>query len=224
MIAKVGPVPGPVKRSYDATRRRAAAEQTRLGILAAARELFEESGYTGTSVQDVARRAGVSLDTVYASVGRKPQLLLAVHDMALAEGPMPLPVADRDYVRAVRAAPTLEGRITTYAAAMARILPRTVPILNALREAGATDPECAAQYTSLVERRAANMRLFAADLRSTGELRADLADDDVADLVWSLNSAEWFGLVTSRGRTPEEYAALLTDVLVRTLSAGGARP
>ena len=68
-------------------------------------------------------------------------------------------------------------------------------------------------------RRAANMRLFVADLRATGELRADLTDDDAADLVWSLNSPEWFGLVTSRGRSPEQYAALLADVLLRTLLA-----
>jgi AcrR family transcriptional regulator len=217
MIAKVGAVTGPVKRAYDASRRRAAAEQTRLRILAAARDLFTEAGYAATSVQDVAQRAGVSVDTVYASVGRKPQLLLAVHDMALAEGESPVPAEQRDYVRAVRAAVTLEDKITTYAEAMARVLPRTVPILDALREAGATDPGCAAQHEALVERRAANMRLLAADLRSTGEVRADLTDDEVADLVWTLNSPEWFGLVASRGRTPDQYAALLADVLVRTL-------
>ena len=211
------PVKGP--RSYDASRRRAAAERTRLGILAAARELFIEGGYASTSVQAVADRAGVSLDTVYASVGRKPQLLLAVHDMELAEGPVPVPAEQRDYVRAVREAPTAEAKIRTYAAAMARVLPRTVPIMTALREAGATEPACAAQHDEISERRAANMRLFVADLRGTGELRDDLTDDDAADLVWSLNSPEWFGLVTGRGRSPEEYAALLTDVLVRTLLA-----
>jgi AcrR family transcriptional regulator len=216
----------PVKRKYDGARRRAAAEATRLGILAAARDLFAESGYAATSMQAVADRAGVSLDTVYASVGRKPQLLLAIHDMALAEGPSPVPALQRDYVRAVREAPTAERKIRTYAAAMARVLPASVPIMNALREAGATEPDCAAQLEALSRRRAGNMRLFVDDLRATGQLRPELSDDDAADLVWSLNSPEWFGLVTSRGRTPEEYAELLADVLVRTLLArpgeGGA--
>jgi AcrR family transcriptional regulator len=210
-------VTGPVKRSYDASRRRAAAAQTRLGILSAARDLFEEAGYAGTSVQEVARRASVSVDTVYASVGRKPELLLAVHDMALAEGDAPVPTDQRAWVSAVRSAPTLVAKIETYTAALSRFLPRTVPIMNALREAGATEPACAALHRELSERRAGNMRLFAADLRSTGELRADLTDDDVADLVWMLNSPEMFGLVASRGRTPEQYAALLADVLLRTL-------
>ena len=217
MIAKVGPVPGPVKRSYDASGRRAAAERTRLGILAAARDLFEEGGYAGTSVQEVARRAGVSVDTVYASVGRKPELLLAVHDMALAEGEAPVPAEQRDWVRAVRAAPTLATKLETYTAALSRFLPKTVPIMNALREAGATEPACAALHRDLNERRARNMRLLAADLRATGELRADLSDDDVADMVWSLNSPEMFGLLRSLGRTPEQYAALVADVLLRSL-------
>ncbi|WP_372736800.1 TetR/AcrR family transcriptional regulator [Nocardioides sp.] len=206
------------RRRYDGSGRREAAERTRLRILAAAHDLFAEGGYEATSVPDVAGRAGVSVDTVYASVGRKPQLLLAVHDMALAEGPVPLPAAQRDYVLAVRAATTLVEKVETYAAALARVLPRVAPILAALREAGLTDPECAAQHQALSDRRAANMALMAADLRTTGELRDDLSDEDVAELLWSLNSPEWFGLITSRGRGPEHYATLLADVLIRTLS------
>lgn len=215
----LGTVPDVVKsgRTYDASRRQEAAERTRLAILAAARDLFAESGYAATSVQAVAERAQVAVDTVYAKVGRKPELLLAVHDMALAEGPAPVPAEERDYVRAVRAAPTAVAKLQTYAAAMGRLLPTTVPIMNALREAGATDPACAAQYEQLSRRRAANMRRFAADLRSTGELRDDLTDDAVADLVWSLNSPEWFSLVISSGRSAQEYADLLADVLCRTL-------
>ncbi|CUR55376.1 putative Regulatory protein TetR [metagenome] len=204
-------------RPYDASRRRESAERTRLAILAAARELFAENGYAATSVHGVAARAGVSVDTLYAKVGRKPQLLLAVHDMALAEGSVPVPAEQRDYVRAVRETPTAEGKLRSYARAMGRVLPVTVPIMLALREAGATDPDCAAQHEAISTRRAANMRLFAAELRQTGELRPDLSDDEVADLIWSLNSPEWFGLITSRGRSPEQYAELLADVLVRTL-------
>jgi hypothetical protein len=34
------------------------------------------------------------------------------------------------------------------------------------------------------------MRTSAADLRRTGELRHDLPDDQVADIIWSMNAAE----------------------------------
>nr|WP_157345230.1 TetR/AcrR family transcriptional regulator [Nocardioides sp. MAH-18] len=193
-----------------------------MGVLAAARELFAAGGYAATSVQAVADRAQVAVDTVYATVGRKPQLLLAVHDMVLAEGPAPVEAEERDYVRAVRAAPTAAAKLRTYAAAMGRLLPGTVPIMSALREAGASDPACAEQYEQIAERRATNMRLLAADLRGTGELRDDLGDELVADLIWSLNSPEWFTLITSRGHTPAQYGDLLGDLLCRTLLAAGA--
>ncbi len=61
------------------------------------------------------------------------------------------------------------------------------------------------------------MQLFARDLRETGELRPDLTDDDVADLVWSTNSPEFYLLVTSRGRTSQQYAALVADLWTHTL-------
>lgn len=208
-----------VKRSYDASRRQAAAERTRRAVVEAAHALFSEGGYAATSVQAVADRAGVSLDTVYASVGRKPQLLLAVHDLVLGEGAGPVPAEQRGYVQAVREASGAQTKIRLYADAMGRLLPRSVPVVEALREAGLTDPSCAAQHRALSERRAANMRLFVADLRATGELRPDLSDEDAADLVWSLNSPEWFGLITGRGRTPAAFAELMADVLVRTLLA-----
>jgi hypothetical protein len=67
------------------------------------------------------------------------------------------------------------------------------------------------------------MRLFAADLRSTGELRGDLDHDTIADLVWSMNAREYYVLITSQGRTPEQYAAMVRDVWIRTLLRNPAR-
>lgn len=204
-------------RRYDASRRRAAAEETRRAVLDAAHDLFTQHGYDATSVAAVARAAGVAVDTVYASVGRKPRLLLAVHDLVLGEGAGPVAAEQRAYVQRVRAATDARTRIAVYAEAMGRLLPLTTPLLDALRAAAVTDDDCRAEWVEVTERRARNMRLFAADLRATGELRDDLDDDAVADLVWSLNGPEYYGLVTSRGRTPEQYAALLADVLTRTL-------
>lgn len=188
-------------------------------MLRAARGLFTSRGYAETSVTDIARAAGVSVDTLYASVGRKPQLLLAVHDMELAGGDAPVDAEERPYVKAIRAATTASEKIATYSEALAQLLPRTVPLQDSLRVAGQKDPACREAYRAVTERRAANMRLFAADLRSTGEVRADLADDDVADLVWSMNGPDYYLLMRSRGRTPAQYAALVREVWTRTLLA-----
>ena len=70
-------------RSYASPRRAQAAGETREAILGAALELFEARGYADVGMNDVAARAGVSLNTIYVSVGKKPQLLLSLlHDAA----------------------------------------------------------------------------------------------------------------------------------------------
>jgi AcrR family transcriptional regulator len=213
-------------RTYDASARRAAAEQTRERILVAARDLFIEVGYAATAVSEIARRAEVSVDTVYTSVGRKPRLLHTVVDMVLASSSRPLPAAERDYVQDVRRATGARRKLETYGAALARLMPTISPLLLALRDAGLTDPECAEAWRHITERRATHMLDLAADLRVTGDVREDLTDQDVADLLWSTNSPEWYAAFTSRGRTAEEYASTLADLWCRTLlevGPGGPR-
>lgn len=210
----------PVKtRTYASRLRREQADATRWGVLAAAHTLFTTRGYAQTSVAHIARRAGVSVDTVYVSVGRKPQLLLAVHDMILGSSEVPIPAQERGYVRRIREADTAEDKIKIYARALAELLPQTVPLHMALSEAGRREPPCRELRQSIDARRRANMRLFAADLRSTGRVREDLTDDHVADLVWSMNSPEYFQLLTDAGYTPGQYADAVTDTWTKTLLA-----
>ncbi|WP_185996344.1 TetR/AcrR family transcriptional regulator [Nocardioides campestrisoli] len=206
-------------RRYDASRRRVAAQETRRRVLAAARDLFTTQGYDATSVAAIAEASEVSVDTVYASVGRKPRILLAVHDMELADADEPVGSEERDYVKEIRVAGMAAAKIELYAAALAARLPRTVPLMGALRAAGARDQACRAAYEELSQRRAANMRLFAEDLVATGELRADVTVDEIATLVWSMNSPDYFTLLAEAGRTPREYADLLVRVWSRTFLA-----
>src|SRR3954463_11648367 len=67
-----------VKRTYDASSRRAAAEAPRDRICAAAEELFLRDGYARTSIRAVATEAGVAEATVYLAFPNKPALLDAV--------------------------------------------------------------------------------------------------------------------------------------------------
>ena len=213
-------VPSPVKtRTYRSQRREEQAASTRRAVLRAARELFVARGYPETTVAEVARRAKVSVDTLYASVGRKPQLLLAVHDMVLSSADEPVAAEQRDYVASVRAARGARAKLTTYAEALGRVFPHTVPLAESLRVAAQTDAECRKVWEGLNERRAANMLQLARELRETGELREDLTDEDVAHLVWTTNSPEFYRLTTARGRTPEHYVVTVTELWTRTLLA-----
>jgi AcrR family transcriptional regulator len=217
------PVKTPPRRRYDAPQRAEQAAATRRTVLEAARHLFTAHGYTATTVGQIADRAGVAVDTVYATVGRKPVLLREVFETALSGQDAAVPPEQRDYVRAVRAAPTAGEKIAVYARALTHIAPRTAPVQAAIRDAAARDRACAELDAELADRRAASMRLFAAELRATGELRADLSDDDVADAVWAMASAEYYLLlVRRRGWTPQRYGEHLRDTWTRALLADPA--
>src|SRR3954451_404362 len=71
------------------SRRERQAQVTRDEILAAARRLFAERGYTRTSVREIAQAAGVSPQTVYDSVGSKSQLVARLNDVIDAEAGVP---------------------------------------------------------------------------------------------------------------------------------------
>jgi AcrR family transcriptional regulator len=216
------------RRAYDAPRRRAAAARTRGAILAAARRRFATHGYAATTMAAVAAEAGVALDTVYATVGPKPALFRLLIEAALSGRDAAVPAEARDYVRAIRATPDAGGKLDRYAAAVADIQPRLAPLLAVLRAAAPAAPELAALWREISERRAANMRLLAQDLAATGELRADLSLDEVADVIWATNAAEFYTLlVLERGWTPQRFGRWLADawrrLLLRRPEAGGRR-
>jgi AcrR family transcriptional regulator len=211
-------MPGPVKRRYDATRRRQAAARTRAAILDAARQLFTERGYAATPMTAIADRAGVALDTIYASVGRKPELARLLIETAISGTDQAIPAEQRDYVRAIQAAPDAGTKIAIYAAAVAAIAPRLALVLAIIQQAARDEPELARLWDQIAERRAANMRRFVADLATATPLRLD--PDQAADIVWATNSAEMYQLlVGQRGWSPQRYERFLADTWRRLLLA-----
>lgn len=195
-IDRLDPTSERVNRRHLAPKRAAAAAQTRRRILEAAHDLFLSHGWNGTAIAEIARRADVSVATVYASIGRKPVLIREVIDDVLGGEHGPVPAEQRGYVVAVRAAPSAADKIAVY---------------------GAADPDCGHAWREITERRARNMLLFAADLRQSGQLRPDLSGQHVADLVWTTNSPEYFTFLRSRAWSNHDYAEHLTDLWCRLL-------
>ena len=66
------------RASYHSPRRQQAAAATREAIIEAALKLFACQGYARTTVAQIAEAARVAANTVYTSVGGKPQLLAAI--------------------------------------------------------------------------------------------------------------------------------------------------
>jgi AcrR family transcriptional regulator len=158
-------------------------------VLAAARALFTTNGYRATTIGDIAGGAGVAVDTVYAAVGRKPVILRELVETAISGTDRAVPPEEREYVVAVRRAVRAHEKLRLYGQAISAVQQRLGPIFLALRE-----------------------------LRSTGELRDDLTDEAVADVLWSMNAAEyWDLLVRQRGWSPDEFGRWLGDAWARLL-------
>ncbi|MGV1037056.1 MAG: TetR/AcrR family transcriptional regulator [Candidatus Nanopelagicales bacterium] len=205
-------------RRYDSSRRKASADQTRAAILVAARDLFTERGYAATTVAAIADEAGVAVDTLYATVGKKPEVFGELIELALSGVDVPVPALERDYVKRINQVATADEKLALYAAAVTSIQGRLAPLFVVFREGAAADPAVARLWNQISQRRAKNMRMLAAELRGTGKLRQDLTDDQVADIIWSMNSADFYtALVTERGWEPEGYREFLVDAWSRLL-------
>jgi len=210
---------GVKRRTYDASGRRERSAATRQRIVDAARDLISRRGYRGTTIAAIAAEADVNVDTVYALVGRKPVLLREVIEQALSGTDHAVTAEERDYVRAMRAEADPARKLAIYARAMREIQVRLAPIFLALRDASSTEPEARDVWQQISERRAANMRALARDLREAGGLRADLSIDEAADVVWVTNSPEVYALLTvDRAWPPERYERWLADTWRRLLS------
>ncbi|NUO33809.1 MAG: TetR/AcrR family transcriptional regulator [Dermatophilaceae bacterium] len=211
-------VAGQVKRQYDASGRRQAAQANRRAILDAARELFTTRGYTATTMSDIAERAGVALDTVYAAAGRKPAVFLELVETAISGADQAVPARQRQYVHAMRAEPDAARKLEIYARAIGDIHSRVAPLLRVAQTA--THPEVREVWQNIARRRATNMRELAQNLLDTGQLRPELRVDEIADVIWATNSPEFYCLlVEDRSWSPERFTTWLADTWVRLLLA-----
>lgn len=67
------------------TRTQRRADEMRLHLVEIAETLLIEGGMAAVTADEVARRADVSLQTVYNRIGRKPALLVAIAERSMAE-------------------------------------------------------------------------------------------------------------------------------------------
>ncbi|HEX9466975.1 MAG TPA: helix-turn-helix domain-containing protein, partial [Acidimicrobiia bacterium] len=118
----------PVKRrSYDSSRRQAQANETRSAIVAAARDLFIEQGYGRTTMSDIARAVGVSVETIYSAFGNKATLLHKAWDITVGGDDRDVVFHERPEVMAIRNEPDLAKRLMLHAAFSTQTAQRIAP-------------------------------------------------------------------------------------------------
>lgn len=205
------------------------SRRTRAKVVEAARELFVAQGYGATSLQEVADRAGVAVQTVYFVFGNKRTLFKDVVDSAIAGDTEPVATMDREWFRAACAAPTAADQLRAHVRGSSEILDRVAPIMPLIAAAAATDPEIAAQWPDGPDPRYTVQHAAAQSLAAKPGVRPDVSVETAADLLFGLLSPQLYLLfVHDRNWSREEWEewayATLTAQLCTAPAAGPGCP
>ncbi|GAA4585893.1 TetR/AcrR family transcriptional regulator [Planotetraspora phitsanulokensis] len=207
------------KRRYVSEVRRENAEATRLRIAEAARALMLEHGYASTTMADVARAAGVVVQTLYTSCpGGKPGLAKLVWDVTLAGDAQAVPQSARPQVQAIVDEPDPTRKLVAFAEMALSIYQRVGPVHRVLRAAAATDAGLADLLADTERQRLAGSRGPAEHLAAVGVLRTGLGVERAADQIYALTSIELFERLTEVcGWTMRDCQDWLAQILSETL-------
>jgi AcrR family transcriptional regulator len=205
-----------VKRRYSSVRRAEQARETRLRILRAAHDLFVDEGYGRTTIAEIARAAGVAVETVYAAYRNKPTLLRQVWYATFRGDEEEVRLLDRPEIRAVLAEPDLSARLLAHAVVITPVFRRITPLLRALQGAATSEPAAAAMLAEFDERRLDAAGLYARAAAATGQLA--VSEEECRDLLAAtLDGALWHRLVEDRGWSDDRFAQVLGALWVATL-------
>lgn len=180
------PEPAPGRRA-----RQKAARQRR--ILRAAEQLFERRGYDGTTVEDIARRAGLAVGTIYNYFPSKPELVRALlrheTDATLAAGEAVRKTPPADPGAAVRAL------FDVYVDLVDRHDPR---LLRELWAASLAQPHTVGQAEAEMDLRLlGQLTGLIDDLRARGDLDAGVEPGGAATTLFAVYASWMLVRVTS---------------------------
>jgi AcrR family transcriptional regulator len=199
------------------TRRQIAAEQTQRAIIETATRLFSADGYHATPIAKIASQSGVSIQTIYNSVGSKRTILSRVLDYAAAGERSPTPVPQ--FMREATEQQTDPRQIIAQIVEFWRgALPRTAPIFRIIREAATADPQVAALEKTRTAQRLANYNQAAQLLAQRHALRKELTTEQAAAAIFAIGHPDTYrALVLDGNWTTRRWANWAQTTLTSTL-------
>ena len=207
-----------VKRAYDGSRRREQARARRLAVVQAARELFETGGFRQTTIAAIAKRAGVSSESIYKTFGTKAALAKAVFDLELAGDDEPVPIAERPAVQAIRDEPDVRRKITLFAEGLAQRQARSAAVQILIRDGRHVDDSLTPVWAALQREGLTGMTALGRHLLDTGQLREGLTIEQVRDVLWNYLAIDAYErLVLIQGWSQQRYSNWLAHTMVSAL-------
>jgi AcrR family transcriptional regulator len=200
----------------DSVKPRAARTRaTRRAIVDAAAELFVAQGYSATTLEQVAARAGVAVQTVYFHFGNKRTILKQAVDVTVVGDDDPAGVLERSWLSEASAEQDPKRVIALWTAYGRGVVSRVGPIMRVVRDAAVVDPEMAAQWAVNEAQTATAFRVLAEQLQALEALRVPV--DEAVDILCALSGMEMYLLLSARGWTPERWERFVVDSLVHAL-------
>ena len=178
------------RASYNSPRRQQAAAATREAIIEAALELFARQGYARTTVAQIAEAARVAANTVYTSVGGKPQLLAAITEGGTADPD----VADTLTAAARTTDPAQVIRLT--AAGTRRVNQRRAKAVAVLLDSAQADPAAAEMLRVTARRYRDALATLARRLEDLGAVQPPDLDRAAGTFWYLFGWTSWRTLIT----------------------------
>lgn len=187
-------------------------DETRVRILAAARNLLEHAEGAEVSMGAIAKAAGVSRQLLYLHFSSRGDLLLEVSRAVDAEVRTPQRQAQVD------GAPDALSALRESVALQGVIKPKIHPVARAVDRVRSTDADAAQVWREREERRLDRCRSVVQRLADEGRLRPGWTVRSAAQLLWSVTSLRaWEELVLDAGWSTRAWVRHTTEVLERAL-------
>jgi AcrR family transcriptional regulator len=196
-------------------KRRAQAQATRSRIIRHAYDLFCDAGYKATTMEAVAQRAGVAVQTVYFVFRTKDNLLQAVHEWTvLGDDPAPPPL--QDWALAAAAEPDARRALRINVAGVATILARMAPMIPVFH--AVSQDAAGAVFRQSEHLRREDMVELATSLSKRTPLAPGMTRRRAADLLFVLSGPESYrAFVLGCGWSPRQWVRWVGDTLSREL-------
>ena len=192
------------------THRQRQALWTRRLIVDAARKLFLERGYAVTTMDAVAKEAGVAVSTVYAIYKNKRAILRAIREAFHEQ------THAREINEEASRQPDPERRLEMVAAATRRQWEMGGTVVAIYQGAAAADREAAAELREALRGRRAALDRVVEGMATA--LRLDLDVNRAAAILRALCRPEVYSeLAEESGWSPDEYEAWLFETLKEQL-------
>jgi AcrR family transcriptional regulator len=206
------------RRPNSGTGGQARTRLARTAVVQAARTLFLEYGYAGTTIEAISGLSDVPPATVYRLFSSKLGILKALLDVSIAGDDEAVALEDRPQVRALLADSDPRNQLSGFAGITSGIMTRTEPVYRILVGAAGSDPDAAALLARQTRHRQQGQARIARSLARTGVLRPKLREREAADIIHALMSPEVYRLlVGDRGWTPKRYEQWLKGILIDQL-------